>query len=137
MDGITKLNEKTILQKKFTRNVKGYDPLEVDMFLDEIRADYQNFDRYMISTNARIQELESRHKALADINRELHEKNEEISGEKRRLEIALASANNRLSGIKQSDHPTAENLQLINRIAELEKFLHDEGYNPDRLEHKR
>ena len=137
MDSVTKLTEKEILQKKFTRNVKGYDPLEVDVFLDEIREDYQAFERYMITTNAHLQDVESRHKALADINRELREKNEELSREKRQFEIALASAKNQLAGIKPSDHPTEENISLINRISALEKFLHDEGYNPNHLEHKR
>lgn len=38
-----KLDEQKILKKKFKANVQGYDSLEVDEFLDNIRNDYLTF----------------------------------------------------------------------------------------------
>lgn len=34
------LDEQKLLKKKFKANVKGYDALEVDLFLDLVRGDY-------------------------------------------------------------------------------------------------
>jgi DivIVA domain-containing protein len=58
MDENFNLTRDQILSKKFTPNVKGYDPDEVDDFLDLIIADYAAFERYMKESKGYIEELE-------------------------------------------------------------------------------
>ena len=39
------LTEKEILNKKFPKDIKGYDAAEVDLFLDQIIKDYVTFQK--------------------------------------------------------------------------------------------
>lgn len=40
-----KLSAQDILKKQFRSKVKGYDPDEVDAYLDEVISDYENFQQ--------------------------------------------------------------------------------------------
>lgn len=54
------LTAESILQKVFKQNVKGYDPDEVDTFLDRVIADYRAYDKYIQDAQAYIQSLETK-----------------------------------------------------------------------------
>ena len=110
------LNAQKILKKVFTANVKGYDPDEVDKFLDEVIADYATFDRYYVESKKYIVQLETQ-------NRRIKEDNQKIEQERALLK-------NRFDGIKESDAPSSENIEMLNRIAKLEAELYRLGVNP-------
>lgn len=133
MDEVLKLNSQAIYDKKFTKDVRGYDAYEVDAFLDDVIRDYENFERFMAENDSYVKSLESRTSALERQCSDLRTENQKLNEESRKLEIQLASANNRMSGIKESDHPTAENLRYIKRIRELESFLRDQGFTENDL----
>ena len=42
-----KLSAQDILKKQFRSKVKGYDPDEVDAYLDEVISDYENFQQIL------------------------------------------------------------------------------------------
>lgn len=128
MENKVNLTAKEILDKKFTKDVKGYNPDEVDSFLDEIIADYQHFVKIIKEKDAKIEALESKLSAF-DVNysssvgryNELYER-------AKQLEIENASYKKRLEGIKPSDKVTAENMEWIQRCHKLEDFLYRHGF---------
>lgn len=53
-----KLSAQDILKKKFRNKVKGYDPDEVDSYLDQIISDYETFQDIIEDLYGRIGELQ-------------------------------------------------------------------------------
>ncbi len=113
------LSQKKILEKVFTRNVKGYDPEEVDDFLDQVIADYGRFARFQEESRTYINSLEVQ--------------NAKIKQEKKNLEIENSNLHRKFDGIKEGDKVNAENLAYIQRIRVLENFLYAEGYDPRKI----
>ena len=111
------LDATKILNKVFQANVKGYDPDEVDKFLDEIIADYQSFDRYYVDSKNYIVQLETQ-------NRRIKEENQRIEQERAMLK-------KRFEGLKKSDNPSTDNIVYITRIRKLENELFKLGVNPN------
>lgn len=110
------LNADDILREKFTKNVKGYDPDEVDAFLDRIMNDYRAFEKYFQESKSYIVDLEG----------QLRKAKESIS----QLTLDNAKMNTRLAGVKDSSNVNASNLEYINRIARLETALWKAGIDP-------
>jgi DivIVA domain-containing protein len=121
-----KLSPKAIVNKKFTRDVKGYFPDEVDGYLDDIILDYEIFEKNTAEYEAKIADLQGKLVSLPEENQRLWEKNKQ-------LDIENATLHRKFDGIKPSDAPTAENIQYLQRIRQLEDFLYSEGYNPSNL----
>ncbi len=113
------LTAQDILTVAFTPNVKGYDPNQVDAFLDRVIADYQAYDSFVAENKLYIQSLE---KQLRDCK----EKNQT-------LEMDLAKCRSRLSGIKDSDQVNSSNLEYLQRIRKLEEALYKQGVDPTKL----
>ena len=114
-----KITSKELLDKQFRGVRNGYDPLEVDIFLDQILSDYRMLESLKLLTTSEHNEL---------INRlsELEEKNKQ-------LEIENASMRSKFSNIKKTDFVTKDNIDLIKRINSLEKFLFENGYDPSKI----
>lgn len=53
----TQLTQKQIFEKDFTKSMRGYNPEEVDEFLDIIMQDYKTFDDHIQSLQTDIQQL--------------------------------------------------------------------------------
>ncbi len=119
MDGNIKLNAKKILEKVFVPHGHGYDPEEVDAYLDEIIADYQSFERFYNESSKYIAELET----------SMRRYRERIS----ELEVANAKMSKRLSGIKEGDSVSSENIEYISRIRRLENALYAKGIDPTKI----
>jgi DivIVA domain-containing protein len=127
------LTAKKIFDQKFTKDVKGYNPDEVDAFLDRIIQDYLAVSQYQKQSSAYSEGLEEK---IADAQNEkqaLAEERDAAIDAKKKLELENASLKNKLGGIKPSDKPTAENIQYISRINQLEDFLYGIGYDPRTL----
>ena len=119
MDGTIKFNAKRILEKEFRPHGNGYDPAEVDAYLDEIIADYQALERYHEESRKYIVELETN----------LRKAKEKAAA----LEVDNAKLSRRLSGVKESDRVSSENIDLLNRISKLETALYQKGVDPTKL----
>ncbi len=110
------LNADDILREKFTKNVKGYDPDEVDTFLDRVMNDYRAFEKYFKESKAYIVDLEGQLRKAKEANSQ--------------LTIENAKMSTRLAGVKDSSGVNSSNLEYINRIDRLEKALWKAGIDP-------
>ncbi len=113
------LNCKDILNKKFKSNVKGYDPVEVDSFLDKVLLDYKTIDKEVDLLNSQIISLKRDNETLKAA---LRDKDAAISIEK--------SKNIALSGSHQS---SLDNLELLQRCSAYEKKLYQLGIDPSKV----
>ena len=105
-----------ILNHYFAAVPKGYDPLDVDEYLDKIIADYRT--------------VEANFLVKAEEQKALEKRIESLQNEIKRLEIENAKLSSRLSDIKPTDNVNADNINYIRRINQLEAFLYKEGYDP-------
>ncbi len=113
-----KLNAKEILDKAFTKNVKGYNALEVDEFLDIIIKDYQRVQRYTREMNILNQALEK------EVNK--------LKSEVKNLELDNARLNSITKNIKADDEVSVSNIDLIKRINYLEELCYSNGISPNK-----
>ncbi|MCR5078379.1 MAG: DivIVA domain-containing protein [Bacilli bacterium] len=113
------LNAKSILEKTFVPHGNGYDPEEVDDFLDQIIRDYMAFESYY---------RESREYTI-NLENALRQERDKIKS----LEVAKASYEAKFRGVKDSDNVSSENIQLISRIRKLENALYRQGIDPNSI----
>ncbi len=129
MEKKVQLSIDAIYKEKFEKDVKGYNPDQVDSFLDKVISDYDAFESIISSKDAQIEgyrrELEEL-KKLMDAS----------SGDRerlRQLERDNSVMREKLDSIKPGDAPNAENMKYLQLINRYETFLHDEGYDPKTL----
>lgn len=114
------LDSNKIYHKTFEGTKPGYDALQVDSFLDLVIKDYESFERYIDETTKELNSLQSKVKML----------NEELS----KVETENASLKSRLAGISGNQDAGINNLELLKRIAALEKALNKAGISPNTIE---
>lgn len=99
------LTQKDIFEKNFSTKLRGFDPKEVDEFLDIIMQDYNSYD----------EEIEE----LKQVNTQLTKKVEELvqkgsaSGEQARTTPSSTTSN----------ATTATNFDILKRISNLERAV--------------
>lgn len=113
------LTSQQLLLKVFPEAIYGYDPLGVDEFLDLVINDYKEVEKNHLLTKSEMMLLNSRL--------------EKLRGENENLLVENKSLKKRLDGIKDSDTPNKNNIDLIKRIRKLENFLWKHGFNPDEI----
>ena len=113
------LSAEEIGNKVFKGVPRGYDPFEVDKYLDMIITDYQKVEANYLTTKDEVEKLNKRIKNLEE---ECHY-----------LEIELSKMKAKYSNVKPTDVVTDDNLNLIKRINTLERFLWRNGFNPDTI----
>ena len=102
--------------KVFKGVPRGYDPYEVDKFLDMVIGDYEKIENNKLLTN-------DEHQKLLDRIKELEKTNQQ-------LELELGKYKTKYAKIKPTDNVNDENIRLIKRINTLETFLWRNGFNP-------
>jgi len=110
------LSSKEILEKVFPGAPRGYDPYQVDEFLDLILRDYTEIESNFLMKKEEIDALNA--------------KVESLKKENQKLEIELGKYKERFSNIKASDEVTSDNINLIKQINKYETFLFKMGYDP-------
>ena len=116
-----KLNytSESLLNLKFTKDVRGYDPLEVDETLDKVIEDLRVYEKYKKNTDEYIRKIE----------REIYDLNQKINA----LEIENAKYSKSLENIGDNPAASKENIQLLKRISALEDALYKLGGNPSKI----
>ena len=109
----------TLLHKKITSNVKGYDPLEVDKVLDDIINDLEFYENYVLEAKDYISRLET----------EIKKNRDEINN----LTTEKAILESRLGGIDNDNNVSRENIHLLQRIRLLENKLYEKGVDPNKI----
>lgn len=92
------LSAKDIFEKDFEKTIRGYRPIEVDTFLDDIISDYQR---------------------MADMNknlRTLEEENKKLKKEIEELRIRVATRGR--SDVSESQN---QHIDILKRLSNLEK----------------
>lgn len=93
------LTIKDILEKEFHIDLKGYNAHEVDSFLDNVIADYQNYDETIKNLGENLQRYE--------------EENNKLKRRIQDLEVALQG--------KEAVSTHVDNLDVIKRLSRLEQ----------------
>ncbi|KRM72668.1 cell division regulator GpsB [Lacticaseibacillus brantae] len=93
---------KDILDKDFTKKVRGYDPDEVDQFLDGIIRDYESF--------------------VAEIDR-LNEDNARLLSRVDELTKQLSVSKNVSTGSTPNTNAAATNYDILKRLSNLERHV--------------
>jgi len=112
-------NSKSLLDVKFSKNVKGYDALEVDETLDDVIEDYTQYEKQASLDKKTIEKLS------AEIT-ELKDKLLQVEIENKRLQKEVDSIPN-TPGVNR------DNIQYLKRIADLEKALYKKGVDPKKI----
>jgi len=110
-----------ILNRQFKANLKGYDALEVDQYLDRVLAEFRRYEKFV------LEELP----ALEKAGEQLEKANARITA----LEVELAALSEKLNGLNKRDTTTINrtNLELHQRISALEKALYKLGEDPNKI----
>lgn len=112
-------NSKTLLDVKFSKNVKGYDALEVDQTLDMVIEDYDDYEKQLSLDKASIEKL-----------------NQEISDLKatiRKLEVDNKKLRKTVDSIPEGPEVNKSNINLLSRISKLEAALYKKGVDPKKI----
>ena len=112
-------NSKSLLDVKFKKNVKGYDALEVDKTLDDVIADYTNYEKETLNNKKLISKLETEVESLKD--------------KVRTLEVEKQKLQKVVDAIPDAPGVNKSNIVYLQRIADLEKALYKKGVNPKKI----
>ena len=113
------LSSEQIGNKIFKGVPRGYDPYEVDKFLDQIIMDYERVENNYLMGKSEIEQLNNRIRILEDNNKN--------------LEIELGKMKAKYQNVKPTDNVNDDNINLIKRINTLERFLWRNGFNPNNI----
>ena len=111
------LSSRDILNKQFSKNVKGYDPLEVDQFLDQILQDYRIIDDVVVNLNDKIEKLE---RQLAMLENDYQD-------------LKSSTTKERKSTFAVNDYSRLDNLELLKKIGAYESRLYQLGVDPSKI----
>ena len=112
-------NSQTLLDVKFTKNVKGYDALEVDETLDDVIADYKKYEKA-----SKESEL-----TIADLRKEI----DELKEKNLKQEVEIKKLKKAVEDIPEGPEVNRNNIQYLKRIADLEKALYKKGVDPKKI----
>ena len=113
------LSSEQISDKVFKGVPRGYDPYDVDKFLDQVMADYERVESNYLMSKSEIDQL----------NKQI----ETLKKEKEEVEIAFNKFKLKYDKVKPTDNVTEENIDLIKKINKLETLLWQNGINPNSI----
>ena len=113
------LSSEEIGNKVFKGVPRGYDPYEVDKYLDQVIMDYEKVEANYLLSKTEIDNLKT--------------KIDNLEKSKKELELQIGKLKAKYSNIKPTDNVTDDNIHLIRRINSLEKFLWQNGFNPNSI----
>ena len=113
------LSAEEIGNKVFKGVPRGYDPYEVDKFLDSIIADYERLESNVLLSREEFDKLNRKIQALEK--------------DKHDLELELGRYKTKYAKVKPTDNVNEDNIDLVKRINTLETFLWRNGFNPNTI----
>lgn len=91
---------KDILQQEFKTKMRGYDPVEVDEFLDNIIKDYETYSKELLA---------------------LQEENDRLSAKVAQLSKTQGAAQTRVQQTEASKSAAVTNFDILKRLSNLER----------------
>lgn len=113
---LLKQSADSVVERQFPANKAGYDPLQVDNFLDEVAADYVTVDQFLVKNEKHIESL----------NREISSLKEKLA----KLEADNAVLLEKLKDVPDDVELSLANIDLLKRISALETALYKLGKDP-------
>ena len=113
------LNAHEILNKKFKQTPNGYDPDEVDNFLDRILADYKKVENEISLSESEVTTLKR--------------ENETLKSNLRAKDAELSVAKSKNSAMSGNKNQPLDNLVLLQRCSAYEKKLFELGIDPSKI----
>lgn len=124
-----KFTPKEILQKEFKQKMRGYDPTDVDSFLDDVIKDYENFQKDLSEKEQQINQLNSENRQLKAKIVELE--NQIVTTPKPVVE-ASSSLNSRISRqqpVEEKQESNVSTMDILKRLSNLERKVFGENSN--------
>lgn len=120
------LTKEDVLNKQFVPSYKGYDPNDVDNFLDLVLKDYSIIEDNFKKSDETILTLKKENEELKQSLKEL-KRNQEFTN----LKLNQNGKNN----LKDLDYKPSslDNLELLKKCAMYEKKLYSLGVDPSKL----
>ncbi|HFM5802335.1 TPA: cell division regulator GpsB [Enterococcus faecium] len=91
---------KDILQQEFKTKMRGYDPVEVDEFLDNIIKDYETYSKELLA---------------------LQEENDRLSAKVAQLSKTQGAAQTRVQQTEEPKSAAVTNFDILKRLSNLER----------------
>ena len=114
-----RLSSKDILNKKFKQASNGYDPEEVDAFLDKVLEDYRNIDKEIDGLNSQIISLKR--------------DNETLKANLRDREQAILVQKSKNVALMSNHQSSLDNLELLQKCGAYERKLYELGVDPNKV----
>ena len=111
------LTSKDILDKEFTKQNVGYNPSEVDEFLDNILNDYRVIDDILANQDKQISLLSKENNLL---KKDLDELRNEMKSKKN-------------TNFNLNEYSSLDNLELLKKISAYECALYELGIDPSKI----
>ncbi len=121
------LTKEDVLNKAFVPSYKGYDPNEVDEFLDLVLKDYSLFEEYFKKNDKTLSALRKENEDLKQNLEDLKHINQES------VRSSLKNKNELNTSKLEFTHSKFDNLELLKRCALYEKKLYSLGVDPSKL----
>lgn len=113
------LDSSMILEKQFDGQLRGYNALQVDKFLDMIIKDYKIIEENYLIEKEKLDQLK---KENTELQRELDV-----------AKVENSKMQTKVGGIRDSNSVSNENINNLKKIAAYEKFLYNHGYDPTKI----
>lgn len=129
-----KFSAKKIVNYKFTGVEKGYEPLEVDLFLDSVAEDYMQIDNLVYALEKAQNDSQNKQVIIDELHEKITQLKKQIDDLKyanMRVEAELDFQKTRIDGAVKSKREFSSSIDYINYIRVLEKALVEHGGNPD------
>lgn len=107
------LTPKDIVDKDFPTSLRGFNPKEVDLFLDIIIRDYESFLTEVSHLSKMNQELETENKQLKD---KLEEQGQELNEVQHQMEEQPVQ-------VQSAQQDIATNFDILKRLSNLERHV--------------
>lgn len=107
------LTPKDIVDKDFPTSLRGFNPKEVDLFLDIIIRDYESFLTEVSHLSKMNQELETENKQLKD---KLEEQSQELNEVQHQMEEQPVQ-------VQSAQQDIATNFDILKRLSNLERHV--------------
>ena len=113
------LDSSMILEKQFDGQLRGYNALQVDKYLDMIIKDYKIIEENYLIEKEKLDQLK---KENTELQRELDV-----------AKVENSKMQSKVGGIRDSNSVSNENINNLKKIAAYEKFLYNHGYDPTKI----
>ncbi|MDF7638911.1 DivIVA domain-containing protein [Lactobacillus sp. ESL0791] len=118
-----KLSGEDILKKQFKTKVKGFDPDDVDAYLDQVITDYDTFHQIIEDLYGQIGQLQ---RELMDSKKKLQEteKDDAEMHEEVKTYAPRRSRSEEFPSVSRNNGENSTNMEIIQRISALERKVY-------------